>query len=101
VPGAIVIAATDGNTATAHAVPDFISFATWLGSAAVYGTAPESSDLVTIAALTNAGAATTLLASEIKSYAWAPIATPTRLFYSREVASAGGPAGVFYVDIPR
>jgi hypothetical protein len=100
-PSAITITATDGNAATQHVVPDFVSFATWLGSAAVYGTVPDSSDLVTITALTNAGTVTTLLASEIGSYAWAPTATPTRLFYSRKLASAGGAAGVFYVDVPR
>jgi len=95
------IAATDGTAVTAHAVPDFISFATWLGSAAVYGTAPDSIDLVTISALTSAGAVTTLLASEIGAYAWAPIPAPTRLFYSRTAATAGGPVGVFYADLPR
>jgi hypothetical protein len=100
-PSAIAIAATDGTAATTHAVPDFISFATWLGSAAVYGTAPDSSDLVTISALTSAGAVTTLLASEIGAYAWAPIPAPTRLFYSRTVATAGGPVGVSYADLPR
>jgi hypothetical protein len=100
-PSTIAIAATDGTAVTPYPVPDFISFATWLGSAAVYGTAPDSSGLVTIAALTNAGALTTPLASEIGSYTWAEIPTPTRLFYSREVESAGGPAGLFYVDLPR
>ena len=100
-PSAIVIAATDGTAATTCAVPDFVSFATWLGSAAVYGTMPDSSDLVTISALTNAGAVTTLLASEVGAYAWAPRPAPTRLFYSRTVATAGGPAGVFYADLPR
>jgi|GEM_PF-4601695 len=100
-PSTIAIAATDGTGVTPNTVPDYISFASWLGSAAVYGTAPDGSGLVTIAALTGAGAVTTQLASEVGSYAWAPIAAPTRLFYSRKAASAGGPAGVFYVDLPR
>jgi hypothetical protein len=99
-PTAIAIAATDGTAVTPNVVPDYISFATWMGSTVVYGTSPGSG-LVTIAALTNAGAVTTPLASEVESYAWAEIATPTRLFYSRKVASTGGPVGVFYVDVPR
>jgi hypothetical protein len=98
----LTIAATDGNAATMHPIAgDYLSFATWLGSAVVYGTVREPSRLVNIVALTNAGAVTTALASDVGSYAWAPLAAPSRLFYSREVASAGGPAGVFYVDLPR
>jgi hypothetical protein len=101
-PNALVIAAPDGSTATTHVVPsDYFLFASWLGSAAVYGTVPDSSEPVTISALTNAGAVSTLLASEAGAYAWAPIAAPTRLFYSRAVASAEGTVGVFSVDLPR
>lgn len=100
-PSTIAIAATDGTAVTSRAVPGFIAFATWLGSAAVHGAAPDPYSLVTISALTSAGAVTSLLASEVGAYAWAPVAAPTRLFYSRELASAGGPAGVFYTDVPR
>jgi hypothetical protein len=70
------IAATDGTAAVTPAVPDFVSFATWLGSAAVYGIVPDTGQPVTISALTNADAVTTLLASEVESYAWAAIAAP-------------------------
>lgn len=100
-PGGVTIAATDGSAATTYATPDVVEFATWWGFAAVYGTVPSSGGALTISALTNAGAVPILLASEVGQYAWAPVAAPTRLFYSREVANAGGPAGVFYADLAR
>jgi hypothetical protein len=102
-PGAIALAATDGSGVTAYPVSDsdYFVFAGWLGSAAVYGTRSDSNSLVTISALTSTGAVNPLLASEAGAYAWSPIAAPTRIFYSRKVASAGGAVGVFYAELPR
>jgi hypothetical protein len=102
-PSVIALAATDGSGVTAYPVPasDYFVFNGWLGSVAVYGTAPDSTRLVTISAFTSTGAVPTLLASEAGAYVWAPIAAPTRIFYSRKVASAGGAAGVFYAELPR
>jgi hypothetical protein len=99
----IAIAATDGTGVTAHETPasEYFSFTTWLGSAAVYGTTPDSGDPVTISSLTNAGAVTTLLANQAGDYAWSPIDAPTRIFYSRKEANDGGPVGIFYADLPR
>jgi len=99
--GAVIIAAGDGSAATTRTVPDFVSFASWLGSVAIYGTVPNGGEPTSISALTNAGAASTLLAGGVGAYAWAPSAAPTRLFYSRVVATDDGPVGAFAVDLPR
>jgi hypothetical protein len=100
---ALSLAATDGRGVTAYPIPasDYFVFEAWLGSAAVYGTQPDSTRLVTISALTGTSAAPVVLASEVGAYAWSPIAAPTRIFYSRKAASAGGSAGVFSADLPR
>lgn len=100
-PSTIFVSATDGTAAITQTVPDFIAFARWLGSTVVYGSAPDASDLVTISALSSAGTVSSPLASEVSAYAWAPSSTPRRLFYSRSRATAGGPFGVFYVELPR
>jgi hypothetical protein len=97
----IALAATDGTVTTTLAIAGYVVFHTWLGSAAVYGTTPDSTEHVTIRALSQAGAIDTLLADQIGTYAWAPVAAPKRLFYSRPQANSGGPAGVFYADLPR
>ena len=34
------------------------------------------------------------------TYAWAPIAVPTRLFYARTAANNAGPAGLWMVPLP-
>ena len=98
-PTLVGVAAADGTAVTSRALPDSIAFATWLGSAAVYGFGPY--DQITISALTNGGTVTTELARTAGAYAWAPIAAPTRLFYSRAASSADGPPGVWLVDLPR
>jgi hypothetical protein len=100
-PNAIALASTDGTGVTTHVVSDAQAFASWLGSVAVYGVISDTNALATLSALTNAGAVTTPLASEAGAYAWAPIAAPTRIFYSRKATSAGGAAGLFYTELPR
>jgi hypothetical protein len=106
----IAIAATDGTAVNAHEIPDccdtipgysYFAFTTWLGSAAVYGTTSSTVAPVSITALTNGGAVATLLADKAGAYGWSPIVAPTRIFYSRKAATDGGPAGVFYADLPR
>jgi hypothetical protein len=99
-PNELGVAAVDGTAATFQMTTDTVFLASWLGPAAVYATAASYQDPMTLSALSSGGTVSTQLAKGAGSYAWAPIAAPTRLFYARAASSADGPTGLWIVELP-
>jgi hypothetical protein len=96
----LVVTASDGTGALEQPVPGYLGFALWLGPAVLYGITAIGEPLPTLSVLTGAGKRVTRLAALVGAYAWAPIAVPRRVFWSRAVANAGGLPGLWMVDLP-
>ena len=110
-PGSVMIAATDGSTSTSTALRSPLgTYPRWLKRNIFYESvaANATSDLN---AITDDGAQDKTLAvgvgpsvapgsNALNSYAWAPIASPSLLFFIRQAANAGGAAGLWMNGIP-
>lgn len=101
---AFTVAATGGANPTtitfpAGAIPTGMQ-PQWLGHAVVYGYAPTAGVVPNLYALPGGASTGQLLAAGAAAYGWAPVDSPTRIFYGHTGASGGGSAGLWVAAAP-